>query len=78
MNRAFSDYINRSKFKIRAMSNVGGDGSDGEIMSREDEVYGAENTADANDVFVDYINRAKFKMRKTSSIGSNRMISFRK
>ncbi|PON46092.1 hypothetical protein PanWU01x14_254060 [Parasponia andersonii] len=75
INEAFSDYINRAKFKIRAMSNVGG-GDHRETTSNEDEVYDAEKKADANDVFVDYINRAKLKISKTSSIGSKRMISF--
>ncbi|XP_062083302.1 uncharacterized protein LOC133789466 [Humulus lupulus] len=80
VNKAFSDYINNARIKIRAMSSGGGDGGgDVEIISKEDEVYGSEKKADANDMFADYINRSKLKIRKTSSIGSSRrMISFRK
>ncbi|GMN25603.1 hypothetical protein TIFTF001_000998 [Ficus carica] len=81
VNETFSDYISRTKIKIRAMSNIGSDG--GEIVYPKEadavyDYYDAEKKADANDMFSDYINRAKLKIRRTSSLGSKKAISFRK
>ncbi|KAB2629881.1 hypothetical protein D8674_007400 [Pyrus ussuriensis x Pyrus communis] len=60
-NDAFSDYISRTKIKIRAVSNMMD-----MIQKNEDDV---------KDTFSDYIYRAK--MRKTSRIGSRKGISFK-
>ena len=70
----FSNYVNRTKIKIRAsMSNV-----DMEIFSsRADFVYETEKENNGKDAFSDFVNRAKIKIRKTSSIGSRRNISFK-
>ncbi|XP_068341476.1 uncharacterized protein [Pyrus communis] len=73
-NDAFSDYISRTKIKIRAVSNVGmeniASGSTGDG-------YDSKNEDDVKDTFSDYINRAKMRIRKTSSIGSRKVISFK-
>lgn len=75
INNAFSDYINRSRIKIRAVSNVGGGE---ETVSGVDNVNHTEKEDDAEDEFSSYINRAKIRIRKTSSIGSRNMISFKR
>lgn len=70
----FSDYINRTKIKIRAsVSNVDLE----KVSSRADYVYETEKEDNGKDVFSDFVNRAKIKIRKTSSIGSRRNISFK-
>lgn len=70
----FSDYINRTKIKIRAsVSNVDME----RVSSRADYVYETEKEDNGKDVFSDFVNRAKIKIRKTSSIGSRRNISFK-
>lgn len=74
-NKAFSEYINQAKVKIRATSNVGRD--DIEIVDDPRDHGVSEKRVDANDMFTDYIARAKLKIRKSSSIGSKRVISFR-
>ncbi|KAH0994632.1 hypothetical protein GBA52_018496 [Prunus armeniaca] len=74
-NDAFSEYINRTKFKIKAMSsNVGIE----KVASRAGDVYETKQDDNEKDMFTDFVNRAKFKIRKTSSIGSRRNISFKK
>lgn len=73
-NDTFSDYINRTKIKIRAsMSNVDME----RVASRADYVYETEKEDNGKDVFSDFVNRTKIKIRKTSSIGSRRNISFK-
>ncbi|KAB2621408.1 hypothetical protein D8674_023590 [Pyrus ussuriensis x Pyrus communis] len=74
-NDAFSDYINRTKFKIKAMSsNV----SIERVASIADDAYETRQEDDEGDMFMDFIKRTKFKIRKTSSIGSRMNISFKK
>ncbi|XP_024190837.1 uncharacterized protein LOC112194829 [Rosa chinensis] len=73
-NDTFSEYINRTKFKIRASkSNVGKE----KVASGEDHVKEKEKEDDGKDVFSDFVNRAKIKIRKTSSFGSKMNISFK-
>lgn len=70
----FSDYINRTKIKIRASkSNVGME----KVASGEDYVYQQEKEDDGKEAFSEFVNHAKIKIRKTSSIGSSRNISFK-
>lgn len=70
---AFSEYINHTKIKIRAMpSNVGGE----EIIACS--VDNINETGNIEDEFSDYINRAKVMIRKTSTIGSSNFISFKR
>ncbi|GMN25599.1 hypothetical protein TIFTF001_000997 [Ficus carica] len=68
-NEMFSEYINRAKLKIRAMSGLG----IGITTSEADDVHDAKkDNSGGKDVFSDYINRAKVKIRKTPSIGSRK------
>ncbi|KAM1052116.1 hypothetical protein ACFX19_034162 [Malus domestica] len=74
-NDAFSDYINRTRFKIKAMSsNV----SIERVASIADDAYEIKQEGDEGDMFMDFIKRTKFKIRKTHSIGSRMNISFKK
>ncbi|TQE02203.1 hypothetical protein C1H46_012204 [Malus baccata] len=74
-NDAFSDYINRARLRIQAMSNVGME----KIASRStDDEYDARKEDNTKDAFSDYINRAKMRIRKTSSIGSRKIFSFKR
>lgn len=61
---AFSDYINRTKFKNRATtSNAGFE----QVASAADGVHETKQEDDAYDMFTDFINRSKSKIRKTFS-----------
>ncbi|CAN6575452.1 unnamed protein product [Malus baccata var. baccata] len=61
-NDAFSDYINRARLRIQAMSNVGME----KIASRSRDVgYDTKKEDDSKDAFSNYINRAKMRIRKT-------------
>ncbi|KAM0992329.1 hypothetical protein ACFX13_010761 [Malus domestica] len=74
-NDAFSDYINRTKYKIRATtSNAGLE----KVASIADGVYETKQDDNGYEMFTDFVNRSKFKIRKTSSIGSRNNISFKK
>ncbi|CAN6575455.1 unnamed protein product [Malus baccata var. baccata] len=74
-NDAFSDYINRTKFKIRATtSNIDPEN----VASTADGVYETEQEDNEYEMFTDFVNHSKFKIRKTSSIGSRNSISFKK
>ncbi|KAM1095776.1 hypothetical protein EV1_010668 [Malus domestica] len=74
-NDAFSDYINRTKFKIRATtSNIDPEN----VASTADGVYETEQEDNEYEMFTDFVNHSKFKIRKTSSIGSRNNISFKK
>ncbi|KAM2613246.1 hypothetical protein TB2_033102 [Malus domestica] len=74
-NDAFSNYINRARLRIQAMSNVGME----KIASRStDDEYDARKEDNTKDAFSDYISRAKMRIRKTSSIGSRKIFSFKR
>ncbi|KAM1223075.1 hypothetical protein ACFX15_010195 [Malus domestica] len=74
-NDAFSDYINRTKFKIRpTTSNVGLE----KVASIANGVCETKQEDNEYEMFTDFVNRSKFKIRKTSSIGSRNNISFKK
>ncbi|KAB2629880.1 hypothetical protein D8674_007399 [Pyrus ussuriensis x Pyrus communis] len=74
-NDAFSDYINRARLRIQAMSNVRME----KIASRSrDDGYDTKKEDDSKDAFSDYINRAKMRIRKTSSIRSRKIFSFKR
>ncbi|CAN6582159.1 unnamed protein product [Malus baccata var. baccata] len=65
---AFSDFINRTKFKNRATtSNAGIE----KAASAADGVYETKQEDNAYDMFTDFVNRSKSKIRKTFSIRSN-------
>ncbi|TQE02202.1 hypothetical protein C1H46_012203 [Malus baccata] len=72
---AFSDFINRTKFKNRATtSNAGIE----KAASAADGVYETKQEDTAYDMFTDFVNRSKSKIRKTFSIGSRSNTSFKK
>ncbi|KAM1052114.1 hypothetical protein ACFX2I_033482 [Malus domestica] len=72
---AFSDYINRTKFKISATtSNAGIE----KAASAADGVYETKQEDDEYHMFTDFVNRSKSKIKKTFSIGSRNNISFKK
>ena len=79
INDTFSNYIQRAKFKIRSLSNIGG----GQSKAASDEDNGdKKNEHHQNDKenhhqidhFGDFIQRVKKKLRTTSNVGKTNSI----
>ncbi|KAB2597043.1 hypothetical protein D8674_041157 [Pyrus ussuriensis x Pyrus communis] len=72
---AFSDFIDRTKFKNRATTSNAGIKK---AASAAEGVYETRQEDNAYDMFTDFVNRSKSKIRKTFSVRSRSNTSLKK